>query len=235
MERIVVIGLGYVGLPVAVAFARHFDGVVGFDINPDRIAALKGGHDHTEEVDDDALQASTITFTTDPACIRDATFVVVAVPTPVDEHHRPDLTPVIRASETVGKHLSPGAVVVYESTVYPGVTEDVCVPVLERVSGLSNPTDFTVGYSPERINPGDKVHRLETIVKVVSGQDDATLERVASTYQAILDVPVHRAPTIKVAEAAKVIENTQRDINICLLYTSPSPRDGLLSRMPSSA
>jgi len=217
MERIVVIGLGYVGLPVAVAFARHFDGVVGFDINKARVAALNGGHDHTGEVDDEALRASTIAFTTDPACIRDATFIVVAVPTPVDEHHRPNLAPVIRASETVGKHLAKGAVVVYESTVYPGVTEEVCVPVLERESSLANPADFTVGYSPERINPGDKVHRLETIVKVVSGQDAATLERVAAAYQAILDVPVHRAPTIKVAEAAKVIENTQRDINIALM------------------
>jgi len=217
MERIVVIGLGYVGLPVAVAFARHFDDVVGFDINPQRVAALQGGHDHTGEVEDAELRASTITFTTDAACIREATFVVVAVPTPVDEHHRPDLTPVIKASQTVGKHLSKGAVVVYESTVYPGVTEDVCVPVLERESGLSNPADFTVGYSPERINPGDKVHRLETIVKVVSGQDPPTLDRVAEAYQAILEVPVHRAPTIKVAEAAKVIENTQRDINIALM------------------
>jgi UDP-N-acetyl-D-galactosamine dehydrogenase len=217
MERIVVIGLGYVGLPVAVAFARRFDGVVGFDINPHRVAELQGGHDRTGEVDDADLQASSITFSTDPACIRDATFVVVAVPTPVDEHHRPDLTPVIKASQTVGKHLSKGAVVVYESTVYPGVTEDVCVPVLEQHSGLSNPDDFTVGYSPERINPGDRVHRLETIVKVVSGQDADTLERVATTYEAIIDAGVHRAPTIKVAEAAKVIENTQRDINIALM------------------
>jgi len=217
VERIVVVGLGYVGLPVAVAFARHFDGVVGLDINTRRVEALQGGHDHTGEVDDDELAKSTITFTTDPACIADASFVVVAVPTPVDDHHRPDLTPVTKASETVGKHLCRGTVVVYESTVYPGVTEEVCVPILEATSGLSAPDDFTVGYSPERINPGDKVHRLETIIKVVSGQDAATLDRVAEAYAKILDVPVHRAPTIKVAEAAKVIENTQRDINIALM------------------
>ena len=217
MERIVVVGLGYVGLPVAVAFARHFEGVVGLDVNAARVAALQGGHDSTGEVDDEAMAKSTLTVTTDPSVIAEASFVVVAVPTPVDEHHRPDLTPVRKASETVAKHLKKGAVVVYESTVYPGVTEEVCLPILEALSGLKAPADFTVGYSPERINPGDKVHRLETIVKIVSGQDEATLERVATAYQTILEVPVHRAPTIKVAEAAKVIENTQRDINIALM------------------
>ncbi len=217
MERIAVIGLGYVGLPVAVAFARHFPHVVGFDINAHRVRTLQGGHDETGEVDADELARSTLQVTDDPEALRGATFVVVAVPTPVDAHHRPDLTPVIRASETVGRHLGRGAVVVYESTVYPGVTEEVCLPILERESGLRAPEDFTVGYSPERINPGDRVHRLETIVKIVSGQDAATLERVAATYQAILEVPVHRAPSIRVAEAAKVIENTQRDLNIALM------------------
>ena len=202
---------------MAVAFARHFEGVVGLDVNAARVAALQGGHDSTGEVDDEAMAKSTLTVTTDPSVIAEASFVVVAVPTPVDEHHRPDLTPVRKASETVAKHLKKGAVVVYESTVYPGVTEEVCLPILEELSGLKAPADFTVGYSPERINPGDKVHRLETIVKIVSGQDEATLERVATAYQTILEVPVHRAPTIKVAEAAKVIENTQRDINIALM------------------
>ncbi|MCB9693654.1 MAG: nucleotide sugar dehydrogenase [Alphaproteobacteria bacterium] len=217
MERVAVIGLGYVGLPVAIAFARHFQHVVGFDVNEARVAALNAGHDRTGEVPDAELQRSTLKITADPADLRDCTFFVVAVPTPIDSHHRPDLTPVERASETVGRAIQPGAVVVYESTVYPGVTEDICRPILARVSGLVPGVDFKVGYSPERINPGDTVHRLETIVKVVSGEDPETLERVAVAYQAILDVPVHRAPTIKVAEAAKVIENTQRDINIALM------------------
>ena len=217
MERIAVIGLGYVGLPVAVAFARHFEHVVGFDIATARVEALQAGHDRTGEVSDEALAASTLQLTSDPDALRDCTFFVVAVPTPIDAHHRPDLRPVISASETVGAVLPKGAVVVYESTVYPGVTEDICRPILERVSGLRAGVDFTVGYSPERINPGDKVHRLETIVKVVSGEDAPTLDRVADTYARILEVPVHRAPTIKVAEAAKVIENTQRDINIALM------------------
>ncbi|MBX2803275.1 MAG: nucleotide sugar dehydrogenase [Myxococcales bacterium] len=217
MERIVVVGLGYVGLPVAVAFARHFEHVVGFDINTGRVDALQRGHDATGEVSDAELAASSLRITHDPDVLSEATFVVVAVPTPVDSHHRPDLAPLRAASRTVGRHLAKGAVVVYESTVYPGVTEDVCLPILEAESGLSSPDDFQVGYSPERINPGDKVHRLETIVKVVSGQTPEALERVARTYQAILDVPVHRASSIQVAEAAKVIENTQRDLNIALM------------------
>lgn len=217
MERIAVIGLGYVGLPVAVAFARHFEHVVGFDIAEPRVQALKDGHDRTGEVSDEALAASTLKLTSDPEDLRNCTFFVVAVPTPIDSHHRPDLTPVESASRTVGSVLPKGAVVVFESTVYPGVTEAICRPILARVSGLEPGVDFKVGYSPERINPGDKVHRLETIVKVVSGEDAESLERVAQVYQRILEVPVHRAPTIKVAEAAKVIENTQRDINIALM------------------
>lgn len=217
MERVAVIGLGYVGLPVAVAFARHFDHVVGFDINEARVSALLAGHDRTGEVADDALAASSLNLTCDPEDLRDCTFFVVAVPTPIDSYHRPNLAPVRSATRTIAAVLPKGAVVVYESTVYPGVTEDICRPLLEELSGLTAGVDFTVGYSPERINPGDKVHRLETIVKVVSAEDAASLDRVADTYQRILDVPVHRAPTIKVAEAAKVIENTQRDINIALM------------------
>jgi UDP-N-acetyl-D-galactosamine dehydrogenase len=216
MEKVAVIGLGYVGLPVALAFARKFPGTVGFDINRARVEALRRGEDATGEADPADLAATTLHVTADLDDLRGCTFFVVAVPTPIDAHRRPDLTPVEAASRTVGAVLSPGAVVVYESTVYPGVTEEVCGPILARVSGL--PRDaFTLGYSPERINPGDKVHRLETIVKIVSGEDEATLARVADTYQAILDCPVHRAPTIKVAEAAKVIENTQRDLNIALM------------------
>ncbi len=216
MERIAVIGLGYVGLPVALAFARAFPGTVGFDINAARVAALRRGEDATGEADPEELARTTLKVTDNLEDLRGCTFFVVAVPTPIDAHRRPDLTPVEAASRTVGKVLTPGAVVVYESTVYPGVTEEVCGPILAQVSGLSR-DQFRLGYSPERINPGDKVHRLETIVKIVSAEDDASLERVADTYQRILERPVHRAPTIKVAEAAKVIENTQRDINIALM------------------
>jgi UDP-N-acetyl-D-galactosamine dehydrogenase len=216
VERIAVIGLGYVGLPVALAFARAFPGTVGFDINAARVAALRRGEDATGEADPEELARTTLRVTDNLEDLRGCTFFVVAVPTPIDAHRRPDLTPVEAASRTVGKVLAPGAVVVYESTVYPGVTEEVCGPILAQVSGLSR-DQFRLGYSPERINPGDKVHRLETIVKIVSAEDDASLERVADTYQRILERPVHRAPTIKVAEAAKVIENTQRDINIALM------------------
>jgi UDP-N-acetyl-D-galactosamine dehydrogenase len=216
MEKIAVIGLGYVGLPVAVAFAKKFPGTVGFDINARRIAELTDGLDHTGEVDKDTLLASGLVVTSDPERLKDRTFFVVAVPTPVDASKRPDLTPVKKASETVARALSKGAVVVYESTVYPGVTEDVCGPILVAHSKLTR-ADFKLGYSPERINPGDKEHRLEKITKVVSGEDAETLERVAKTYGAIIDAGVHKAPTIKVAEAAKVIENTQRDLNIALM------------------
>ncbi|WP_394849449.1 nucleotide sugar dehydrogenase [Pendulispora brunnea] len=215
-ERIAVIGLGYVGLPVALAFARHFPGTVGFDIDKKKVEELQSGYDRNHEHKREELTASTLRMTSDPQELENATFFVVAVPTPVDEHNVPNLTPVIRASETVGKAISKGACIVYESTVYPGVTEDVCGPILARVSGLER-KDFRLGYSPERINPGDTEHTLERIVKVVSGEDSATLERVAEVYGTVVSAGVHRAPSIKVAEAAKVIENTQRDLNIALM------------------
>lgn len=216
-ERIAVIGLGYVGLPVAVAFARAFPHTIGFDINATRVQELANGHDRTDEVEDAVLQASTLQVTDKVEDIADATFYVVTVPTPIDGDRRPDLSPLVSASRTIGPLLKAGDVVVYESTVYPGVTEDVCGPILQELSGLQCGRDFTLGYSPERINPGDKVNRLETITKVVSGQDDATLERVATVYGKIIDAGVYRAASIQVAEAAKVIENTQRDINIALM------------------
>jgi len=217
MNRVVsVIGLGYVGLPVAVAFGKR-KRTVGFDINSTRIAELRKGHDRTGEVTPEDLAAADILFTSDIDELRQADFHIVAVPTPVDNANQPDLTPVLRASETAGKALKKEDIVVYESTVYPGVTEEECVPILERVSGLTCGTDFTVGYSPERINPGDKEHTFTKIKKVVSGQDAETLEIVASVYESVVTAGVHRAPTIKVAEAAKVIENTQRDLNIALM------------------
>ncbi|MFN8619370.1 MAG: nucleotide sugar dehydrogenase [Chloroflexota bacterium] len=216
-ETIAVVGLGYVGLPVALAFAKRFPRTVGFDIDATKIAELRRGHDRTGELPPDVLKTTTLQMTDDPAALHGATFFVVAVPTPVDRDKRPDLTPVLRASETVGRALTPGSVVVFESTVYPGVTEDLCGPVLERASGLKAGVDFALGYSPERINPGDHEHTLERIRKVVSGQDAETLDRVADVYGAIITAGVHRAPSIKVAEAAKVIENTQRDINIALM------------------
>ena len=215
-ERIAVIGLGYVGLPVALAFSRRFPGTVGFDINKTKVDELKQGVDRTGEVSTKELETTTLIISSNPADLKDATFFVVAVPTPIDSNKKPDLTPIIKASETVGKVLRPGAVVVYESTVYPGVTEEICGPILERISKLKR-SDFRLGYSPERINPGDKDHTLERIVKVVSGEDPETLERVARTYAAVIDAGVHRASSIKVAEAAKVIENTQRDLNIALM------------------
>ncbi|MEO1229269.1 MAG: nucleotide sugar dehydrogenase [Myxococcota bacterium] len=219
-ERVAVLGLGYVGLPVALGFARRFPGTVGFDVDRDKVDELRQGHDRNREVEPEVLRETTLCFTTDPEELRETTFFVVAVPTPVDENRVPDLRPVERASETVGAALkgrAPGAVVVFESTVYPGVTEEICGPIIERVSGLRQGLDFKLGYSPERINPGDKEHTLERIVKVVSGEDEVTLERVARAYEAIIDAGVHRAASIKVAEAAKVIENTQRDINIALM------------------
>ena len=215
VENIAVMGLGYVGLPVALAFAKKFP-TVGFDIDAAKVKELISGHDRNLEVPESILKATKLKMTADTADLAAVTFWVVAVPTPVDENNVPDLTPVVRASEFVGKYLKKGDVVVYESTVYPGVTEDICGPVLTKVSGLAR-ADFKLGYSPERINPGDKEHTLERITKVVSGEDADTLERVASTYGAIIDAGVHRAPSIKVAEAAKVIENTQRDINIALM------------------
>ncbi|WP_018954521.1 nucleotide sugar dehydrogenase [Thioalkalivibrio sulfidiphilus] len=216
-ERIGVIGLGYVGLPVALGFAKHYPDTVGFDISERRVRTLRDGQDYTGEVTAEELKANPIRYTTDPADLKGVTFFVVTVPTPIDDNRQPDLSPVISACETVGKVLSPGAVVVFESTVYPGVTEEICGPILARVSGLEQGKDFKLGYSPERINPGDKEHTLERIVKVVSGEDAETLERVAEAYGRIVTAGIHRAPTIKVAEAAKVIENTQRDLNIALM------------------
>ncbi len=215
-ETIAIVGLGYVGLPVALSFAKKYP-TIGFDISQRRITELQQGEDKTEEVTSDELKASSILFTADPEELKKATFIVVAVPTPIDSNTHPDLRPLIGASETVGPRLSRGAVVVYESTVYPGVTEEVCLPVLERTSGMRAGEDFFLGYSPERINPGDKVHTFERIIKVVSGQDQATLDRVADVYASVVTAGVHRATNIKVAEAAKVIENTQRDLNIALM------------------
>jgi len=205
-----------VGLPVALGFARRFPGTVGFDINVAKVDALKDGRDVTGEVTPTTLKATSLRLTSDPADLKQATFFVVAVPTPVDGNNRPDLTPVVKASETVGRALKKGDVVVYESTVYPGVTEEICGPILAKVSGLAR-GDFRLGYSPERINPGDTLHTLEKITKVVSGEDAATLDRVAAAYGAIIEAGVFRAASIKVAEAAKVIENTQRDLNIALM------------------
>jgi len=215
-EKIAVVGLGYVGLPVALSFAKKYE-TIGFDIKEQRIADLEAGRDETNEAAPGSLDATRCKFTHDPADLTAATFIIVAVPTPIDDNNRPDLTPLVKASQTVGPHLTKGAIVVYESTVYPGVTEDVCGPILEELSGLTCGVDFTLGYSPERINPGDREHTFERITKVVSGQDPATLERVAAVYSSVVTAGVHKAPNIKVAEAAKVIENTQRDLNISLM------------------
>lgn len=215
-RTISIIGLGYVGLPVAVAFGLKHR-TIGFDINAQRIAELKAGYDRTGEANSEDLQSADILFTNSVDELKLADFHIVAVPTPVDSAKQPDLTPMLKASETIGKALKKGDIVVYESTVYPGVTEDECVPVLERVSGLKCGRDFSVGYSPERINPGDKEHSFTKIRKVVSGLDNNTLEIVATVYESVVTAGVHRAPSIKVAEAAKVIENTQRDLNIALM------------------
>ncbi|MDX8434336.1 nucleotide sugar dehydrogenase [Mesorhizobium abyssinicae] len=216
-ERIAVIGLGYVGLPVAVAFGKLFPGTIAFDISASRIRELREGVDRTGEVDADALKQSSIVLTADREMLKGATFFVVAVPTPIDVNRAPDLVPLRLASELVGEAVGKGATVVFESTVYPGVTEEFCGPIIERVSGLRHPRDFSLGYSPERANPGDREHSLQRIVKVVSGETPETLERVAKVYGRIIDAGVYRAPSIKVAEAAKVIENTQRDLNIALM------------------
>jgi len=216
-KAVAVIGLGYVGLPLALAFGRVMP-TVGFEISQEKVDAYKRGFDPAGEMDPELFaRAKRLAYTTDAQDISRADFVVVAVPTPVDNAHQPDLMPVIKAAETVGRNLKQGAIIIFESTVYPGVTEDVCVPILEKESGLKCGEDFKVGYSPERVNPGDRVHRLETIVKVVSGQDDETLEKVATLYEQVIEAGVYRASTIKVAEAAKVIENTQRDLNIALM------------------
>jgi UDP-N-acetyl-D-glucosamine/UDP-N-acetyl-D-galactosamine dehydrogenase len=216
-RKLAVIGLGYVGLPVAVAFGRQGTPVIGFDIDAGRIAELRAGGDRTREVEPHDLRHATLTFTSDPADIARADFFIVTVPTPIDQARRPDLTALLRASKTVGGALKPGDIVVYESTVYPGATEEDCVPILEQASGLKAGRDFTVGYSPERINPGDKAHRFETIKKVVAGQDARTLEIVAAVYGSVVTAGLHKAPSIKVAEAAKVIENAQRDLNIAFM------------------
>ncbi|MEZ5841976.1 MAG: nucleotide sugar dehydrogenase [Hyphomicrobiales bacterium] len=216
-RKISVIGLGYVGLPVATTFAATGVDVIAFDIDTGRIAELKAGHDRTGEVEDGDLSAPGLFLTADPADLSRADFHIVTVPTPITANRQPDLRPLLSASRTVGRQIKKGDIVVYESTVYPGATEEDCVPILEAESGLKFGTDFTVGYSPERINPGDKEHRFSTITKVVSGSDAATLDAVAAVYGSVVKAGVHRAPTIKVAEAAKVIENTQRDLNIALM------------------
>ncbi|MDX8408495.1 MAG: nucleotide sugar dehydrogenase [Mariprofundales bacterium] len=215
-KTVCVVGLGYVGLPLALAFGRVMS-TIGFEISQTKIDAYNQGFDPTGEMDGELfVRASQLQYSNDPARLGEADFIVVAVPTPVDAAHQPDLTPVIRASETVGRHMKPGTTVIFESTVYPGVTEEVCAPILIHESGLTR-EQFRLGYSPERVNPGDKIHTLEKIVKVVSGQDSETLNDVAALYEQIIEVGVHRAPTIKTAEAAKVIENTQRDLNIALM------------------
>ena len=216
IDTLAIVGLGYVGLPLAVAFSRNMH-VLGFDINVGRIEELRKGHDRTNEVTDKSLANASIEYTCDPSDLAKASVIIVAVPTPIDEHRSPDLTPVVSASHIVGHHMSKGCVVVYESTVYPGLTEEICVPILEQESGLKYGVGFTVGYSPERINPGDKIHTLETVKKIVSGSDQATVELLAQLYSSVVKAGIHCASSIKVAEAAKIIENTQRDLNIALM------------------
>jgi len=215
-EKISLIGLGYVGMPIAVEFAKKVN-VIGFDLNKEKIALYKGGIDPTKEVGNEVIKNTNVDFTSDELRLKEAKFHIVAVPTPVREDRTPDLTPIESASRTLGKNLTKGSIVVYESTVYPGVTEDICVPILESESGMKCGVDFKVGYSPERINPGDQEHRLATIIKVVAGMDKETLDIVAKVYELVVDVGVYKAESIKVAEAAKVIENSQRDINIAFM------------------
>ncbi len=215
-EKISLVGLGYVGMPIAVAFAKKTE-VIGFDISTEKVELYKKGIDPTKEVGDDVIKDTTVEFTADETKLKEAKFHIVAVPTPVNADHTPDLKPVESASRTVGRNLTKGSLVVFESTVYPGVTEEICIPILEKESGMKCGEDFKVGYSPERINPGDKVHRLETIVKVVSGMDEESLDIIAKVYELVVDAGVHRVESIKVAEAAKVIENSQRDINIAFM------------------
>ncbi|MBQ8970324.1 MAG: nucleotide sugar dehydrogenase [Lachnospiraceae bacterium] len=215
-KKLALVGLGYVGMPIAVAFAKKIS-VIGFDLNEEKIKKYKAGIDPTGEVGDEAIRQTTVDFTSDPKRLKEADFYIVAVPTPVNQDKTPDLYPVESASRLLGQNLSKGSIVVYESTVYPGVTEDICVPILEKESGLKCGRDFKIGYSPERINPGDKVHRLENIKKIVSGCDPECLEEVAKVYELVIEAGVHRAGSIKVAEAAKVVENSQRDINIAFI------------------
>ena len=215
-QKLAVIGLGYVGLPIALEFAKKIK-VIGFDINADRVKMMQNKIDPSKELESSSFDGCDIEFTNDLDVLKEATFFIVAVPTPVDEHNVPDLTPVIRASETIGKVIKKGDYVVYESTVYPGCTEEDCVPVIEKLSGLKMVTDYKIGYSPERINPGDKEHTITTITKVVSGCCDESLDVIAKVYELVVKAGVHRASSIKVAEAAKIIENTQRDLNIALM------------------
>lgn len=215
-DKLAVIGLGYVGIPLAVALAKKAD-VIGFDLNAGKIALYQAGKDPTQEVGDAEIQNASIEFTADAKRLSEARFHIIAVPTPVNQDKTPDLQPVTSASKILGRNLKPGAVVVYESTVYPGVTEDICIPILEKESGLRCGEDFKVGYSPERINPGDKKHRLENIRKIVSGIDRESLEEISKVYELVIQAGVHRAPSIRVAEAAKVVENSQRDINIAFM------------------
>ena len=216
-EKLSLVGLGYVGMPIAVAFANKGINVVGFDLNEKKIELYKSGVDPTNEVGDEAITNTTVDFTADEKKLREAKFHIVAVPTPVNTDHTPDLTPVEGASEILGRNLTKGSVVVFESTVYPGVTEDVCIPILEKESGLKCGVDFKVGYSPERINPGDKVHRLENIHKIVSGMDEESLEEIKKVYDIVIEVGTYPVSSIKTAEAVKVVENSQRDINIAFM------------------
>lgn len=215
-EKIALVGLGYVGMPIAVAFAKKVN-VIGYDLNTKKIEVYKNGIDPTKEVGDDAIRKTTVDFTDDEKKLQEAKFIIVAVPTPVNTDHTPDLTPVVGASEIVGRNLTKGSIVVYESTVYPGCTEDVCIPILERESGLKCGEDFKIGYSPERINPGDKVHRLENIHKIVSGMDEESLEEIRNIYNLVIEVGTYPVSNIKTAEAVKVVENSQRDINIAFM------------------
>lgn len=216
-EKISLVGLGYVGMPIAVAFAKKGVDVIGFDLNKEKIKLYKSGIDPTKEVGDSVINETTVDFTSDESRLKEAKFHIVAVPTPVNLDHTPDLKPVIGASEIVGRNLTKGSIVVYESTVYPGVTEDVCIPILEKQSGLKCGIDFKVGYSPERINPGDKVHRLENIHKIVSGMDEESLEEIKKVYDIVIEVGTYPVSSIKTAEAIKVVENSQRDINIAFM------------------
>ena len=216
-ENLSLVGLGYVGMPIAVAFAKKGINVIGFDLNKEKIALYKSGVDPTKEVGNEVISKTTVQFTSDEADLKKAKFHIVAVPTPVNTDHTPDLTPVIGASEIVGRNLVPGSIVVYESTVYPGCTEDVCIPILERESGLKCGVDFKIGYSPERINPGDKVHRLENIHKIVSGMDEESLQEIKAVYDLVIEVGTYPVSNIRTAEAVKVVENSQRDINIAFM------------------
>lgn len=216
-EKLSLVGLGYVGMPIAVAFAKKGIDVIGYDLNKSKIELYKSGVDPTKEVGNEVIAATTVEFTADEKKLREAKFHIVAVPTPVNTDHTPDLTPVIGASEILGRNLTKGSIVVYESTVYPGCTEDVCIPILEKQSGMKCGVDFKVGYSPERINPGDKVHRLENIHKIVSGMDAESLEEIKNVYDVVIEVGTHAVSNIRTAEAVKVVENSQRDINIAFM------------------